>query len=111
VKMEMDLCWISATGQDPLDYFKRFPGRFPLVHVKDYKTFPKPSPDKKQFEPNSEFEKTEMTSPGSGIIDWKRIFAHADEAGIQHFFVEHDQPGDAFASLTASYKYLSTLRF
>jgi sugar phosphate isomerase/epimerase len=111
VKMEMDLCWISTTGQDPLDYFKRFPGRFALVHVKDYKTLPQPSPDKKQFSPNTEFEKTVMTEPGSGIIDWKRIFAHAGEAGIQHFFVEHDQPADPFASLAASYKYLSTLRF
>ena len=34
VKMELDLCWISAAGKDPLEYFKRYPGRFPLVHVK-----------------------------------------------------------------------------
>ena len=34
VKMELDLCWISAAGKDPVDYFKRYPGRFPLVHVK-----------------------------------------------------------------------------
>jgi len=111
VVMEMDICWISSTGQDPVSYFKRFPGRFPLVHVKDYKTFPQPSPDKKQFEPNSEFEKNVMTEPGSGIIDWKHIFSYADVAGIKHFFVEHDQPADGFASLTASYKYLSALRF
>ena len=29
VKMEMDLCWIVAAGKDPLDYFSRYPGRFP----------------------------------------------------------------------------------
>jgi sugar phosphate isomerase/epimerase len=52
-----------------------------------------------------------MTEPGSGVIDWKRIFAHADEAGIQHYFVEHDDPADPFASIAASYKYLSALRF
>src|SRR5262245_17192431 len=34
VKIELDLCWIAATGKDPLDYFRRHPGRFPLVHVK-----------------------------------------------------------------------------
>ena len=111
VKMEMDLCWISATGTDPLTYFSRFPGRFPLVHVKDYKALPHPPAGKKVFEPNDDFEKNLMTEPGSGIIDWKRIFAHADEAGIQHFFVEHDQPADPFASLAASYKYLAALRF
>ena len=52
-----------------------------------------------------------MTEVGSGVIDWKRIFSHADEAGIQHYFVEHDSPKDPFASIAASYKYLSTLRF
>jgi sugar phosphate isomerase/epimerase len=111
VKMEMDLGWISSTGTDPLTYFKRYPGRFPLVHVKDFKTMPKPAAGEKIFLPNPDFEKNDMTEPGSGMVDWKRIFSHADEAGIQHFFFEHDQPADPFASLAISYKYLSTLRF
>lgn len=111
VKMEMDLCWISVTGQDPVSYFGRFPGRFPLVHVKDVKRIPKVAPGKAEEFTNSDFEKREMTEPGSGVIDWKHIFAHADQAGIQHFFVEHDAPADAFASLAASYKYLAALRF
>src|SRR5215472_9824609 len=36
VAMEMDLCWISVAGKDPLAYFEKYPGRFPLVHVKDW---------------------------------------------------------------------------
>ncbi len=36
VKMELDLCWIAAAEKDPLAYFNRYPGRFPLVHVKDW---------------------------------------------------------------------------
>ncbi|HEV1996338.1 MAG TPA: sugar phosphate isomerase/epimerase, partial [Candidatus Acidoferrum sp.] len=36
VAMEMDLCWISVAGKDPLAYFDKHPGRFPLVHVKDW---------------------------------------------------------------------------
>lgn len=111
VKMEMDLCWISVTGHDPVSYFTRYPGRFPLVHVKDVKKIPKVAPGKTDEFLNSDFEKHEMTEPGSGVIDWKRIFAHADEAGIRHFFVEHDAPADPFASITASYKYLAALRF
>jgi sugar phosphate isomerase/epimerase len=109
--MEMDLCWISVTGHDPVSYFKRFPGRFPLVHVKDVKEMPKVAPGKKDEFVDTDFEKHQMTEPGSGVIDWKRIFAHADEAGIQHYFVEHDDPADPFASIAASYKYLSALRF
>jgi sugar phosphate isomerase/epimerase len=53
----------------------------------------------------------EMTSVGDGVIDWKRIFAAAEIAGIQHYFVENDAPKEAFANLTASYKYLSQLHF
>ncbi len=40
VKMELDLCWITAAGKDPVEYFRRYPGRFPMVHVKDLKKIP-----------------------------------------------------------------------
>jgi sugar phosphate isomerase/epimerase len=107
VKMEMDLCWAVVGGADPVAYFNRYPGRFPLVHVKDMKSIPKPS----SGEAYVPFEKLhpEMTDVGSGIIDWKRIFAHADKAGIKHYFVEHDEPKDAYASLRNSYNYLHNL--
>lgn len=111
VKMEMDLCWISVAGQDPVSYFSRYPGRFPLVHVKDVKEIPKATPGKTDEFLNTDFEKKEMTEVGSGVIDWKRIFSHADQAGIQHYFVEHDAPNDPFASIAGSYKYLAALRF
>ncbi len=110
VKMEMDLCWISVAGQDPVAYFKKYPGRFPLVHVKDMKVLPKAAPDQLAALKMEEVEKG-MTSVGDGIIDWKRIFAHAEEGGIQHYFVENDVPKDAFANLSASYAYLVKLRF
>lgn len=108
VKMELDLCWASVAGQDPVALFNKYPGRFPLVHVKDMKVLPKgaegptASPDKEM--PN-------MTDVGGGVIDWKNIFSHDQKAGIQHYFVEHDFPADAFASITKSYNYLRALTF
>jgi sugar phosphate isomerase/epimerase len=107
VKMELDLCWITVAGQDPLTYFSRYPGRFPLVHVKGLKklpTGPAPAPFDQAI-PN-------ITDVGSSdIIDWKRIFAHSDQAGIRHYFVEHDQPASPLDSLKASATYLRALRF
>ena len=91
VKLEMDLYWITAGGQDPLAYFAKYPGRIPLVHVKDM------TADK------------HMVDVGTGVIDWPRIFAQRAQAGIQHYFVEHDEPADPFASIAASYRYLSRL--
>jgi sugar phosphate isomerase/epimerase len=93
VKMEMDLFWTINAGQDPVSYFNRYPGRFPLVHVKDRK------------------KNGEMTEVGSGAIDWKRIFAASDKAGIQHYIVEHDEPKSALESIQASYTYLASLRY
>jgi sugar phosphate isomerase/epimerase len=108
VKMELDLCWISVAGKDPVEYFNKYPGRFPLVHVKDMKKLPK---GEEGPTTNPDKEMPDMSEVGGGVIDWKRIFSHAEQAGIQHYFVEHDYPADAFASITKSYAYLSTLRF
>jgi sugar phosphate isomerase/epimerase len=110
VKFEMDLCWIEAAGQDPLTYFRKYPGRFPMVHAKDLKTLPTPPAPGAPAPPIDQLL-PDVTDVGSGVIDWKRIFADSTQAGVQHYFVEHDQPASPFASITASYTYLRALRF
>jgi len=107
VKFEMDLCWITAAGADPLKYFNAYPGRFPLVHVKDLKTMPKITSGGAQ----NYGDTVDLTEVGSGIIDWKRIFAQSDKAGIKHYIVEHDHPKQPLESIKKSYEYLSTLTF
>jgi len=108
VKMELDLCWITVGGQDPLKYFDRYPGRFPLVHVKDVKRVPPVTAGGAQDFGSS---MKDMTEVGSGIIDWKKIFAQSDKAGIKHYFVEHDNPKKPLESIKKSYDYLASLRF
>lgn len=95
VQYEIDLYWITKGGQDPLEYFSRWPGRIPLVHVKDSMGAPE----------------HKMVDVGAGKIDWKRIFAKRDQAGIKHFFVEHDQPPQPFEDIAVSYNYLKNLEF
>jgi len=90
VKMELDLAWAVKGGQDPVQLFKDHPGRFPLWHVKDL-----------------DATRTTILPVGSGTIDFKRIFANKAESGMQHFFVEHDGPKDALASIKSSYEYIS----
>jgi sugar phosphate isomerase/epimerase len=108
VKMELDLCWITVAGKDPIKYFNENPGRFPAVHVKDIKQLPSPedaptaNPDR-----NMGF----LTDVGSGVIPWKDIFANAGKAGIQHYFVEHDNPSDAFAGIKKSFDFLHALNY
>lgn len=93
VAFEMDLYWILKGGQKPLDYFARYPGRFALCHVKDMTADGR------------------MADVGAGAIDFAEIFAHSAEAGLEYYFVEHDEPADPLASLAASYRYLQALRY
>ena len=95
VAMEMDIFWLVKGGGDPLTYFRKYPGRFRMVHVKDM---------------DGSAAKT-MVDVGKGVIDWKGIFAQSREAGIEHYFVEHDNARDPFASIAASYAYLRGLEF
>jgi sugar phosphate isomerase/epimerase len=90
--MELDLAWAIKGDKDPVELFKQHPGRFPLWHVKDLDA------------------KRETVLPvGEGTIDFKRIFAAAETSGMKHFFVEHDMPKDAMASITSSFAYLNKL--
>lgn len=95
VAFEVDLYWMTRAGGDPLAYFAKYPGRFPLVHVKD--AGPAPT--------------YVMSDVGSGQINWSAIFAKHAQAGIQHYYVEHDQPADPLLSIQASAAYLRTLTF
>jgi len=106
VAFELDLAWITAAGQDPLAYFTKYPGRFPMVHVKGLKKKPAQGAATpiEQVLPD-------ITDVGGDIVDWARIFGASKHGGIQHYFVEHDQPASAFDSLKASYQYLQNLRF
>jgi len=96
VQLEMDLYWITKGGKDPLDYFARYPGRFPLLHLKDMT--PEPARG--------------FADLGKGVIDFKRILRRAGQAGAKHFFYEQDvTPGPPFDSARAGYDYLKNLRF
>jgi sugar phosphate isomerase/epimerase len=90
VKMEADLFWITKAGVDPVGYFKKHPGRFPLWHVKD-------------MERGSE----QFAEVGYGIMNFDRIFAEQKTAGLKHWFVEQDQTSrEPFESLAMSRDYI-----
>jgi sugar phosphate isomerase/epimerase len=111
VIMEMDLCWINVAGKDPLAYFEKYPGRFPLVHVKDYVNDPNSTSSFSGATGPSVNFKGHLADVGQGSIDWKRIFAQSGKGGIKHYFVENDDPKSAFDDIKISYNYLHELHF
>lgn len=110
VKMEMDLCWISVAGKDPLAYFDKYPGRFPMVHVKDYVNDPNSTSSYAGATGSVAF-KGRLEDVGKGSIDFKRIFAASDKGGIKHYFVENDDAKKPFEDIKISYDYLAAVRF
>ena len=107
LKMEMDIFWVTYAGADPLHYWRLYPGRFPLLHIKDIRKGVKISPqqDPAPGGPNP------FAPVGQGRIDWQRIFAHVHEAGAKHIFVEQDKCNlPEYQAIRISYDYLRHLR-
>ncbi|MDQ6890411.1 MAG: sugar phosphate isomerase/epimerase, partial [Bacteroidota bacterium] len=93
VKMEMDLGWVIVTGNDPLAYFAKYPGRFPLWHLKDM-----------------DLKEKHSVELGKGGLDVKKMLQNSKKAGMKYFFVEQEEyTGTAFDCLAYNIDYLKRL--
>lgn len=100
--LELDLFWVTKSGQDPVEIFKKYPGRFELFHVKDMFT---------KQEPFFDTEGVKDFAPvGEGLIDFRRIFAENETAGVKYLFVEQDSTPDnkPFEAIQKSFNNLKT---
>jgi len=99
VVLELDIGWATVAGQNALDLFAKHPGRFPLWHVKDMAGLAALSGMTAQGERQ---RAAKIVPVGQGEIDYRPIFAHAAEAGLQHFFVEQDTAPNSGDSIVAA---------
>lgn len=74
VKYQMDIYWVVAGGHDPLEWIRRYPGRFTSCHVKD-------------MSPGDDPESVVL---GTGIIDFPPILELAKENGMEYLIVEQE---------------------
>ncbi|WP_347260250.1 sugar phosphate isomerase/epimerase [Rudaea sp.] len=105
VQFEIDCGWMVFAGRDPVDYFKKYPGRIPLIHVKDFQ--PKKNKDAKPMA-----EEMLGSELGRGTVDYKPIFAAAKAAGLKHYFAEQEGPFSRMSQLAAAqvaYDYLHSI--
>ena len=68
VFFEMDVFWTVWGQNSPVNYFKKYPGRFKMFHIKDYREIGQ-----------------------SGMVGYDAIFNNADKAGMENFVVELEQ--------------------
>jgi len=86
ITMELDCYWATKAGQDPVEMFNKYPGRFQLLHFKDMAA--------EVSEPFYTVDKDDITSVGAGLIDFKRIYEAREKAGMKYMFVEDDNQGN-----------------
>ena len=86
VKFEIDCGWMVVAGGDPVAYFKKYPGRFRMLHIKDFK--PVAGPTTQLMGPG----RPQGADLGTGFVDYGPIFAAGKAAGIEHIFVEQETP-------------------
>ncbi len=102
VTMEIDLFWTTKAGQNIVDIFKKYPGRFQLFHMKDMYTSEAP-----YYTTEGE---DDFAPVGEGIINFREILAAKDIAGMKYMVVEQDATKDGlpFEAIKTSITNLTT---
>ena len=97
LKTELDVCWVNIGGEVPADYIRKFTGRAPVVHLKDFHVEGKQEGDPYALIGLNENEKKANTAfefrpLGKGVQDIPAIIAASKAAGSKWLVVEQDQP-------------------
>jgi sugar phosphate isomerase/epimerase len=102
VTMEIDLFWTTKAGQNIVDIFNKYPGRFQLFHMKDMYTSEAP-----YYTTEGE---DDFAPVGEGIINFREILAAKDIAGMKYMVVEQDATKDGlpFEAIKTSITNLTT---
>lgn len=88
---EIDVCWVKYAGVDPVEYIRKYKGRCPLVHLKDYNGKAK----------GNGFS---FKTVGSGVVDINGVINAAESAGTEWLIVEQDEPEKGMTPLESAEK-------
>lgn len=92
VNIEIDLYWAIQAGADLIQYFKQYPGRFKIWHLKDRD------------------ERGRFAPVGQGNIDFATYLASKKTAGMKYAIVEQDNTYDGMSPIEAIKKSLEGMR-
>jgi sugar phosphate isomerase/epimerase len=106
VKLELDVFWAAAAGEDPVAVMQAWKGRVGLMHVKDR------AADMGVITSERDAKPSDFKEVGNGNLDFQKILTTALATGVQKFYVEQDQtPGDPIESLRVSFTNLKKISF
>ncbi len=119
LQTQLDVCWVKVGGEDPVAYLKKYAGRAPLVHLKDfvgqktenmYQLIGKDETSQASAEKPQAFE---FRPVGYGVQDFPAIIEAGEAAGANWFIVEQDMPSmgkTAMECAMMSIDYLKSLK-
>lgn len=104
VFFEIDCGWMTVAGASPAAYMKKYPTRFKMLHIKDFKPISHPTISLGAGRPTG-------IELGAGFIDYKPIFAQGRKIGIEHVFAEQEGPytKPEMVSAKIDYDYLHSM--
>ena len=89
-----DLYHLHKTGRNMAEYLRRYAGRVPMVHFKDYRLNPDGSED--------------LVPAGQGVTDWTGVVEACVETGVGYGFAEQERwEGDPFDRLKEAFDWLN----
>ena len=99
VDFEMDIYWVVTAGADPEAWFKKYPNRFTLCHVKD------------RLKTAAAGEQEASCDLGTGSIDFAKLLRTATDNGMKHYIMEQERYDNStpLKSAEAGAKYLKNL--
>lgn len=119
LETEIDTCWVGVGGEDPATYLKKYAGRAPIVHLKDY--YKEGASNDGLYEligiakkATSDRTAFELRPVGSGVQNVPAILAAAEEVGASWLIVEQDRPSAGQVPMdecAKSRKYLLSLGY
>lgn len=91
IDMQIDLYWMIKAGVDMTKYYKIYPGRFSMCHIKD-------------IDVDGNYEDL-----GKGKINFTELLEHRELAGFKHYFVENGTPRDSLETIRIGYDFVRSL--
>jgi sugar phosphate isomerase/epimerase len=108
VKLELDCGWMTVAGHDPIAYLSKYPSRYRMLHIKDFRKGFKPTTMLESRGPNAPVP----TELGRGTINYPKVLAAASKGQIDALFVEQEPPFKEMPALEAikvDYEYLNKI--